>query len=227
MIPLGSIFGIPLRLHWSFPLLLAYVVYLGVQNGLPPADIALNAGFVLAIFGCVVLHECGHAFAARRYGIASKHITLLPLGGVVQLTRDAPTPIAEIVIALAGPAVNVGIAAGIAAVLFVRDGLLAMPEVAPLTGGFAEQLMVANVALLIFNLIPAFPLDGGRVLRGLLWLRLSKATATRAAARTGQALAIAMGLFALATGQLFMALIAVFILLSATAVHRSATRPFT
>ena len=224
-VTLGRIIGIPLRLHWSFPLLLLYVVWQASQAGITGVGLVWEAVFVLAIFGCVLLHECGHALAARAYGIRSLDIVLLPLGGVVRLERNPPTPTGEIIVALAGPAVNVILAGLIGAVFVVRAGLLQgaeVPDVGLWTGGFAARLAVVNIALLVFNLIPAYPMDGGRVLHGGLRYMLPPVRATLYTARVGQVFAVLLGLLGIYWGGLFMTLIAVFLFLSATATAKAA-----
>ncbi|MDG2122635.1 MAG: site-2 protease family protein [Verrucomicrobiales bacterium] len=211
---LGSPFGIGLYVHWTFGLLLAFLLLTG----------AGFAGllFVLAIFACVTLHEYGHALAARHYRIATDSITLYPIGGIARLAFMPHNPKQELVIALAGPAVNVVIAALLLplAILFTGDFTAIIPG-SP--GGFFAQLVVANISLVVFNLIPAFPMDGGRVFRALLSMRRDYASATDIAARTGQGIAVAFGLFGLFTGEIFLLAIAVFIYMAAGAERRMAS----
>ncbi|BAM04859.1 site-2 protease family protein [Phycisphaera mikurensis] len=224
---LGSIFGIPLLLHWSFPLLLAWVVWTGSRAGASPAEIGLSCVFVLAIFGCVLLHECGHALAARRYGISTRDITLLPIGGLARLERMPATPAGEIVVALAGPLVNVAIALVLGGFFLLRDGIaetLNVP-VDPFAGGFARRLMAVNVLLVLFNLIPAFPMDGGRVLRAVLSLRLGPARASLYAAYVSMTLAAGFAAWGLlGGGGPFLLLIGVFIFIAARATASNAKR---
>jgi Zn-dependent protease len=177
---LGSAFGIGIYLHWSFFLLPAWVLLANVGlGGWPLAFFALVV--VLAVFGCVVLHELGHAMMARRFGIPTRDITLYPIGGVARLERMSEKPWEEFWIAVAGPAVNVVIAGLLAAFLGVSSEvsrLVPLPELGLL---FLKTLMWINVGLVLFNLIPAFPMDGGRVLRALLALRLGQLRATQVA----------------------------------------------
>jgi Zn-dependent protease/predicted transcriptional regulator len=149
------------------------------------------------MFGCVLLHELGHALAARRYGIATRKIVLLPFGGVAQLERMPEKPAQELVVALAGPGVNLILATGLAALLLMR-GVSPEHAFANAEQGLLEFLLVGNLVMLVFNLVPAFPMDGGRVLRSLLAMRLPYARATRIAAQIGQGFALLLavaGLF--------------------------------
>jgi Zn-dependent protease/CBS domain-containing protein len=174
-----------------------------------------GVGFILAIFGCVVLHELGHALAARRYGIQTADITLLPIGGVARLQRIPEKPGQELVVALAGPAVNVVIvlillALGFRPFIPTDEGMVLVRE------GFWARLLEINIFLVVFNLIPAFPMDGGRVLRALLALTMEYSRATRLAASIGQAIAIVFGFLGL-TGNPMLLLIALFVWIGAEA----------
>src|SRR6266576_4776272 len=174
-IPILRIAGIQLRIHVTFLLL---VVWLALGS-------ASAAIFVLLLFLCVVLHEFGHALAAKSFGINTPDITLLPIGGVARLERMPEEPKQELLIAVAGPAVNVVISLG----LFVAGGSFINPFInpaAPERVGLVSQLLIINVLLVAFNLLPAFPMDGGRVLRALLATRMSYAQATQIAATVGQ-----------------------------------------
>jgi len=190
-IRLGRIAGIEVRIHLTFFLLLAWLAVSDYQFG--GLHEALHwTVFTCLVFFCVLLHEFGHAFAARRYGIRTPDITLFPFGGVARIERMPEKPSQEVVIALAGPAVNVVIAAA----LWLGFALFGSPVrmgTVELEHSIAVQLLAANVMLLLFNLIPAFPMDGGRVLRALLAMRLGHNRATQLAAHIGQALSIALG----------------------------------
>src|SRR5215510_1376726 len=178
---LGRALGIGIYVHWTFFLLVAYVLY--TNWGLGGSARALYAvGLLIAVFFCVVLHELGHALMARKFGIATRDITLYPIGGVARLERLPDKPSEELWIALAGPAVNVAIAALLLPLVMAGHfltPLLPLGEV----GSFADTvwsmgvsflfyLMVANVVLVLFNMLPTFPMDGGRVLRALLAMRM-------------------------------------------------------
>lgn len=194
---LARIAGIDVHIHATFLILPAlYALSAYRATGSPAAALAAVGG-ILLVFLIVVLHEYGHALAARRYGIGTADITLLPIGGVARLQMMPKEPRQELVIALAGPAVNVVIALGLWAALAATGGAAA--EAAPaderfFSRGLLAQLQTWNLSMLLFNLIPAFPLDGGRVLRALLAMRMDYARATVAAARVGRALALVGGL---------------------------------
>src|SRR5512135_1148628 len=164
---LGTVAGIPIYLHGTFLLLIAIVLFSDWVR--EQSLVAAGAGvlFVLAVFGTVVLHEFGHALTAKRYGIRTRDITLLPIGGVARLERMPDDPKQELWVALAGPAVNVAIAAVLFVWLFVTNGFEPLSNLSMVTGSFVERLMFVNVTLVLFNLLPAFPMDGGRVLRAL------------------------------------------------------------
>ncbi|TPE53864.1 site-2 protease family protein [Amaricoccus solimangrovi] len=199
---LGRFAGIDVYAHWTFALLIGWVGWLSWQRTGSLAGVLGGVGLVLGLFLCVVLHEYGHALTARRFGIGTRRITLLPIGGLALLEAMPSRPREEILVALAGPAVNVAIACGVYAWL-----ALGLPPGA----GFAQTMLEANLVLAVFNLIPAFPMDGGRVLRALIWTRLPIARATWAAAWVGRAVAVGFAAYGLATGNPVIALIAAFV----------------
>ena len=187
---IGRIAGIDVRMHVTFLLLVAWVA---AQDYLVHRDLAEALGgviFVCLLFGIVVLHELGHAATARRFGVRTREIMLLPIGGVARLERMPTEPSQELLVALAGPAVNVVLAAAIYLCLAVRQGLAPIGDAVRVGGGLLDQLFWVNVSLAAFNLIPAFPMDGGRVLRALLAMRLGYVRATQVAASIGQAMAM-------------------------------------
>jgi Zn-dependent protease len=196
---IGRIAGIDVYMHFTFLLLLAWVGISHYSARQDLGDALAGVLFILALFGIVVLHELGHALAARRYGIATRDITLLPIGGVARLERMPSDPWQEFVVAVAGPAVNVAIAAGIFAVLVLGVGRFPaiVDFLRPVRGGFLDQMFWVNVSLVIFNMLPAFPMDGGRVLRALLAMKLDYVQATQIAAMIGQGMALLFGFLGL------------------------------
>ena len=211
---IARIAGIDLYVHVTFLILVGWVAlshYLARQS---PADAFTGVAFIFSLFAIVVLHELGHALTARRFGIPTRDITLLPIGGVARLDRMPQDPKQELLVALAGPAVNVALAAILFVVLELGGGLAAYGEVVRVGGRFLDQLFWVNVSLAVFNLLPAFPMDGGRVLRGLLALRMDYLRATQIAAGIGQAMAVLFGFVGLFTNP-FLVFIALFVWLGA------------
>ena len=210
-LPIFRIAGIQLRIHITFLLLIGWLAFGYYQEGGSAVALA-RVLFVLLLFVCVVLHEFGHAIAAKHFGINTPDITLLPIGGVARLQRMPDEPRQELIIALAGPLVNVVIALTLFAVVGWR-GLRAQATM----GGsdLLAQLLVINVVLVLFNLLPAFPMDGGRVLRALLATRLSYARATQIAASIGQGCAFIFGFIGL-FGNPLLIFIALFVYMGAS-----------
>jgi len=207
---LGRVAGIDLFLHPTFLLLLAWVWMANPGSGLEAVLLTTS------VFGCVLLHELGHALTARRFGIGTADITLYPIGGVARLERMPRAPGAELLIALAGPAVNVAIAGALLALQWASGGWA--PYVGPsMLDQFASALVRINLGLALFNLIPAFPMDGGRVLRALLSGWLGRLRATEVAAQLGQGLAVVFGVYVLLHGAPFYLFLAGFIFLAAQA----------
>ena len=212
---IARIFGSEVRIHVTFFLLLLWIGVAHYQHGGMPAAIQ-GVIFILALFACVVAHEFGHALMARRYGIRTPDITLLPIGGLARLERMPEKPRQEIAVALAGPAVNVVIAAVLILVLGAGIDADALQALEDPTVSFLARLATVNVFLVVFNLIPAFPMDGGRVLRAVLAMRYSRVHATQIAARVGQGLAFFFGFLGL-MGNPILIFIAIFVYLAATA----------
>lgn len=211
---LGRLLGIEVRIHLTFLLLLGFI---GLAHWLPERSLpAAMSGvlFFALLFVCVLLHELGHALAARQFGIKTRDITLLPIGGVARLERMPEKPAQELWVALAGPLVNVVIAVGLAVGLFLKAGVFGLGSWSATSGTLVERLLAANVFLVLFNLLPAFPMDGGRVLRALLALQLPYARATRIAARIGQGMAVIFGFAGLFINP-FLILIALFVWIGA------------
>ena len=242
---IGTFWGIPVFLHWSFGLIFLLAGYQGFTSGSgdPLRTTAWLSGLFLAVFVCVLLHEYGHALAARRYGVQTRDIILTPIGGIARLEAMPRTPWQEFVVAIAGPAVNVAIAL----VLFLpvmqlldtdpvtllreisyglKSAFFEVEETAGTaseeTSGMGETwpyflfaLLFINCSLVVFNMIPAFPMDGGRVLRALLAMQMNRVTATRIAALFGQMFAVGFVILGLWKGSFMMALIGVFVFTTA------------
>ncbi len=218
---LATVAGIGIYLHWTFLLLIGFILVAYLYSE-PDWFAALRGvGFVLALFGCVVLHELGQARTARRFVIGTRDITLLPIGGVARLERMPEDPLQEFLVALAGPAVNVVIAALLGFGLVLGGGASRLFEVQFLGGSFVAQLMGANIVLVLFNLLPAFPMDGGRVLRAVLATQMSYTRATHIAAAVGQVMAIGFGLLGLYPGMQMLLFVALFVFLGAQAEARA------
>jgi Zn-dependent protease/CBS domain-containing protein len=218
---LGSLFGIDVFVHVTFVLLL---VWLGVSHLVAGHDVAMLASgllFVISIFAVVVFHELGHALTARRFGIRTRDITLLPIGGIARLERMPEKPSQELLVALAGPAVNVALALVLLAVLALLRGTVALEQVQTVGGPFLAKLLWINVSLAVFNLLPAFPMDGGRVLRAALALRMDHGRATHLAARIGQGMAVLFGVAGVYWNPMLI-LVAVFVWMGAREESASA-----
>lgn len=217
---IGKLAGIDLYIHPTFWLL---VLWFGLQAWLiekSVSSVVENMLFILAVFGCVTLHELGHALAARQYNIQTKDIVLMPIGGVARLERMPTKPLQELWIALAGPLVNLFIA-GVLFTYLLFTHALSMTGVSIEVGSFAMRLMLTNLFLMAFNLLPAFPMDGGRVTRALLATRLEYAQATQIAATLGRAMAVLFGIVGILTNP-FLLLIAFFVWTGAGQEARSA-----
>jgi Zn-dependent protease/predicted transcriptional regulator len=212
---IARVAGIGIYIHWTFLILPAWIIIESLNDGDGAQQIIGTLAFVMALFGCVVLHELGHALTAKHYGIVTRDITLLPIGGVARMERIPEEPKQELLVALAGPAVNVVIAAVLAAILFVTGRLSHFTPINLEHGPFLVNLMVVNVMLVAFNLLPAFPMDGGRVLRALLATRLPYARATQIAATIGQGMAVMFGIAGFLSGQWPWLFIALFVYIGA------------
>jgi len=192
---LGKFAGIKVRIHWSFWLIIVWIVFLDISRGNDIQGMLWNIFFILSLFFCVVLHEFGHALTARKFNIGTRQITLLPIGGVASLEDMPENPREEFLVAIAGPAVNVVIAILLYLVVPLESFLNQDPESLQESlnmvdsTNFLFYLLAANVMLVLFNLIPAFPMDGGRVLRALLSMKFDRIKATEAASLLGQMMA--------------------------------------
>ncbi|MFP4068903.1 MAG: site-2 protease family protein [Opitutales bacterium] len=209
---LGALAGIDILVHWSFWILLLWIFVVESLGGGTLRGV-YGALLVLAVFGCVVLHELGHALTARFFGVGTEYIVLLPIGGVASLEKIPEKPLQELLVAVAGPAVNVVLAVVFGGLFFLGAGETGFEE-ALRGGSFLAVLTAINVFLVLFNLIPAFPMDGGRMLRALLATFLGRVRATRIAATIGQALAVLFFLAGFSVGPILL-LIGVFVFFGA------------
>lgn len=208
---LGRFAGVDAYVHWTFALLLAWAGWTAWQGAGTGLAVVLGIGFLSAVFASVLLHELGHALMARRWGVRTQHILLTPIGGIASLEGMPSAPRAELAVALAGPAVNLVIAAGLA--LFGNVTGLQM-------FGLVDGLMWANLSLALFNLIPAFPMDGGRALRALLAQRMGRTSATTLAVRLGRGVAVVMAVLGLFYNPMLL-LIAAFVWFAGAAEARA------
>ncbi len=224
-------FGIPVKLHWSFGLLMLYIAYDGYVKGLPWEAIALMSLFLISIFICVVLHEYGHALTARRYGVETRDIILSPIGGVARLEKLPEKPMQEFYVAIAGPLVNIAIVIiliPIITLLFQKEiswdmnfieSLYRMIEFDhPFT--VFPVLLLGNIALAGFNLLPAFPMDGGRIFRSLLSLKLGRLRATQIASYLGNLFGIGMIIYGIYESAITTSFIGAFVFFLATQEYR-------
>jgi Zn-dependent protease len=232
-----TLFGIPVHLHWTFFLVFVYIYFLGSFSASAPKLTVSYMILILMLFVCVLMHEFGHALMARRFGVSTQDIILSPIGGIARLSKLPEKPIQEFLVAIAGPAVNFAIAIALAPIyywtlsavdrsnliysVFNASGNYFAPDLS--MGGFLiVGLFWLNIVLALFNLLPAFPMDGGRVLRALLSLKLSRVRATRYAAFIGKAFAIVfvgIGFFSQPMNLLYV-FIGVFIFMTAASEYR-------
>ncbi|MCB9052532.1 MAG: site-2 protease family protein [Lewinellaceae bacterium] len=236
---IAKFFGIPVQVHWTFVLIFVYVFYEGMGNSMSWLEMGWIMVFVLALFVCVVLHEFGHALTARRFGVDTRDIILSPIGGVARLDRLPEQPMHEFLVAIAGPLVNIAIGVVLSFVPLVsseesRQNFVNffMQAFYPQSNFFVSDpspfqyfifgLVSLNIVLAIFNLLPAFPMDGGRVLRALLSLRLGRLRATRIAVFIGQLIAVLLVAYGLWNYHYITALIGLFVFVTAANEYRMA-----
>jgi Zn-dependent protease/predicted transcriptional regulator len=212
---IGRIAGTQIKVHVTFLLIVAWWAFIGYSQG-GATEALTSALALLALFGCILLHEFGHILMARRFGVRTPDVLLLPIGGVARLERIPDEPRQELLIALAGPAVTLAIIGILLAVLRLGGSHAEVTQLSE-QQPFLAQLVSVNIYLLLFNLIPAFPMDGGRVLRALLASRLGLLRGTRIAATLGQSLAVLGGLYGLTRPEPLLVLVAFFVFLGANA----------
>jgi len=234
---IAKFFGIPVQVHWTFVLIFVYVFYEGMGNSLSWMEMGWMLAFVLALFACVVLHEFGHALTARRFGVDTRDIILSPIGGVARLDRLPEQPMHEFLVAIAGPMVNIaiGVVLSFIPLLYSEESRqdfmnffmqILYPQSNYILSNpspfqyFLFGLVALNVVLAVFNLLPAFPMDGGRVLRALLSLRLGKLRATQVAVYIGQLIAVLLVGYGLWNYHYITALIGVFVFVTAANEYR-------
>ncbi|MEM0994335.1 MAG: site-2 protease family protein [Bacteroidota bacterium] len=193
---ISTFFGIPVQVHWSFALIIVWVIFSGYSNGMDSKGTFWLGMLMLSLFVCVVMHEYGHALTARRFGVNTRDIILLPIGGVARLEKLPEKPMHEFWVAIAGPLVNIALAI-ILSIYFLIEPWESVLQAFRYEGGavlartFIPYLIVMNLGLAAFNLLPAFPMDGGRILRALLSIKMTKAKATQVASIVGQVFALA------------------------------------
>jgi Zn-dependent protease/CBS domain-containing protein len=197
---IGRIGGIGIYIHFTFFLFFGWLLFMQMTLGFRTIDVLFYAAFVAAAFTCIVLHELGHAFMAKRFNIGTKDITLLPIGGVARLEKMPQEPKQEFLIAVAGPAVNIVIASCLFSVLLLTENFqpllqilyqfFSQPKVPHSFIELLESLMAVNLWFVLFNMVPAFPMDGGRVARALLASQMNFVKATHIAATFGQVMAV-------------------------------------
>lgn len=235
---IAKIFGIPVQVHWTFALLLVWIIYTGYKEGMGMTDTFFLGLFVLALFLCVILHEFGHALTARQYGVGTHDITISPIGGIARLDRMPEKPFQEFMVAVAGPLVNVAIAAVLSGFYVVKSGVGQeeiqnliygvlvrdsnfFPEATSAFDFFMLGMIALNSILAVFNMLPAFPMDGGRVLRALLTIRFGRSLATRVATIVGQVIAVGLAIYGISNGSVITVLIGAFVFYAAAAENRS------
>ena len=224
-ISIASIKGIPVKVHWTFLLLFVWIGYIGFTAGMNSTGIFRFCLFTLILFVCIILHEYGHALTARRFGVKTQDIIISPIGGVARLKKIPEKPRHEFLIAIAGPAVNliISMIIGFSLWFFSSQGLNIIGDqsnVFNYLSNFLPMLFWLNIMLIIFNMLPAFPMDGGRILRSLLSIRLGRKRATRVASVLGQGVALFLIGFAIFKGELILGIIGIFIFFSAANEYR-------
>ncbi len=230
-IKIATMFGIPIKIHWTFSLFILFIIFYGYYQNIGWIGISLILLFIIGLFFCVVLHEYGHALTARKYGVETRDIILSPIGGVARLERLPEKPIQEFYVAIAGPLVNIAIVLLIAPIIFLifkndiiwgegfYDSFTNLSNLTKPTG-LLPMLLMGNVALAGFNLLPAFPMDGGRIFRSLLSLKLGRVRATQIASYLGNLFGIGMVIWGIYYSEIIIPFIGIFVFLLATHEYR-------
>ena len=222
----GTYWGIPVKVHWTFSLLFLILIGAGLYNGAKNIEIFSFALFIILMFVCVILHEYGHALTAKKYGVKTIDIIISPIGGIARLQKLPEKPVHELAIAIAGPLVNLGIALVlflVALVFFTEEAFTNPDEAFELIAtpqGFIALLIWINCILFAFNLIPAFPMDGGRILRAFLSMKYGKVTGTKYAANVGRILAGLFIVLGFTTQHIMLIFIGVFVFVMATSENK-------
>jgi len=213
---LGRPFGIRVAVHWTFLLIIAWIVFLNLQQGAGTQQIIYSVLFIIALFICVVIHELSHSLMARRYGIPTRSITLLPIGGLADLQKMPEEPKQEFSVSVAGPLSNIAIAIVLSVLLLITNNFnFSTSNLQGITGkNFFLILMFANLMLAIFNLLPAFPMDGGRIFRSLMAMYFSREKATYVAMNMGKIFAFGLAVLGIFANP-FLIFIAIFIFIGA------------
>lgn len=223
---LGRYFRIPVFVHWSFLFILVFISYTSISEGMDLTQVAAFSLYIFLVFFCVVLHEYGHALMARRYGIETQDIIITPIGGLARLRGMPMEPKGELMIAIAGPLVNLAIAAVILLILYGLGVGIILPDTDDLNIltnpiGFLHLVLILNLILFTFNLIPAFPMDGGRILRALLCFKFDRRKATLIVSIIGRIIAVAFVLFATYNKLPSLLFIGIFIFIMAGREYRA------
>lgn len=223
---IGVFFGIPVKIHWTFTFILLYAAGVGWQEGFSPLNIGNLMLIFLIVFLCVVLHEFGHALSAKRFGIETEDIILTPIGGIARLHQIPENPKHEMIVALAGPSVNLAIIAILALLIVIVPNLTFLPqyvseeELLSTYSAYPALMVYVNAMLFGFNMIPAFPMDGGRVLRAILSIKWSRTRATLIASIVGQIITAIFVVIGLVVGHWTLIFIGVYIFFSARREYR-------
>jgi len=222
----GTYWGIPVKVHWTFSLLFLILLSVGWYSGAGSLALLSYALFIILMFVCVILHEYGHALTARKYGVKTLDIIISPIGGIARLQKLPEKPRHELIIAIAGPLVNLGIALilFLFVYIFFSDVPFSDPEdtfeVIATPHGFIALLIYINCILFVFNLVPAFPMDGGRILRAFLSMRFGKVAGTRYASIVGRILATLFVVFGLFAQAITLVFIGIFVFIMANSENK-------